>query len=158
MKHPITLTVNGQTHELLVRSNETLLETLREKLKLTGAREGCGVSVCGACTVLMDGDPVSSCIQLSCLANGHEIQTIEGVAPPGGPLHPLQEAFWQKGAMQCSYCTPGFVLASKSILEAEPDISEEKLHHLLAGNLCRCTGYAKIKDALLAAQAEMKSR
>ena len=157
MKHEVTLTVNGTRQTLAVRDNETLLETLRNQMSLFGAREGCGVSVCGACTVLVSGSPVSSCIQLTRLVDGQAIETIEGVAK-GEELHPLQTAFWQRSATQCSYCTPGFIMAAKSILEENPDIPEDELHHQLSGNLCRCTGYTKIKEALRDAQAEMKQR
>ncbi len=156
MKHQIKLTINGQAHDLSVRSNETLLETLRGQLSLFGAREGCGVSVCGACTVLVNGDPVSSCIQLTKLVDGQVIETIEGLAPDGD-LHPLQEEWWHKAASQCSYCTPGFILAAKSILERQPDIDDQELYHQLNGNLCRCTGYTKIKEALSAARERMRA-
>lgn len=157
MKYDVSLKVNGVQHTLAVRDNETLLETLRDRLELHGARKGCGVSVCGACTVLINGDPVSSCMQLTRLVDGQSVETIEGLAR-GEELHPLQQAFWQRPAMQCSYCTPGFILAAKSILKQEPEIAEDRLHFLLSGNLCRCTGYTKIKEALREAQAAMKAR
>lgn len=148
MKHVIHLTVNGVGHDLLVRSEETLLETLRDQLKLYGAREGCGVSVCGACTVLVDGEPVSSCIQLSRVVDGKQIATVEGLAGPDGKLHPLQEIFIEYGAAQCAFCTSGILLTAASILAKDKDIPDAELAELMSGNLCRCTGYAKIRDAL----------
>lgn len=155
MKHVVRLTVNGAEHDLLVRSEETLLETLRDRLHLYGAREGCGVSVCGACTVLVNGEPVSSCIQLTRLVDGGSVETVEGMASPDGTLHPLQEAFLEHGALQCAFCTPGILLTAKAILERDRDIPEEELHDLLSGNLCRCTGYEKIRQALRAVRARL---
>jgi carbon-monoxide dehydrogenase small subunit len=155
VKHVVHLTVNGVGHDLLVRSEETLLETLREQLKLYGAREGCGVSVCGACTALVDGEPVSSCIQLTRLLDGRSITTVEGLAGPDGRLHPLQEIFIEYGAAQCAFCTSGILLTAKAILDQNRDIGEEELHDLMSGNLCRCTGYARIRQALRDVRARL---
>jgi carbon-monoxide dehydrogenase small subunit len=155
VKHMVQLTVNGVQHDLLVRSEETLLETLRDQLHLYGAREGCGVSVCGACTVLVEGEPVSSCIQLTRTVSGKSIETIEGMAAADGTLHPLQATFLEYGALQCAFCTPGILLTAKSILEQDKDIPEDELHDLMSGNLCRCTGYEKIRQALRAVRSRM---
>ena len=154
MKHHIRCTINGVEHELLVESHHTLLQVLRDQLKLYGAREACGVSVCGACTVLVDGQPVSSCVMLAPFADGKKIETIEGLAK-GDELHPLQEEFWKKGAVQCAYCTSGLILAAKAMFDEIPDATEEEMKEYLAGNICRCTGYVKILDAIYAAKERL---
>lgn len=154
MKHHIRCTINGVEHELLVESHHTLIQVLRDQLKLFGAREACGVSVCGACTVLVNGEPVSSCIMLAPFADGKNIETIEGLAN-GDELHPLQEEFWHKGAIQCAYCTPGLILAAKAMFDVIPDASEEEMKEYMAGNICRCTGYVKILEAIYAAKERL---
>lgn len=154
MKHQVTIRVNGYLESLEVRSEQTLLDTLRERLKLFGAREGCGVGVCGSCTVLVEGRPVSSCVMLAALADGKEVLTIEGLAP-ATELHPLQEEIWSRGASQCGYCTPGIILAAKSLLDDKPDAGRAEIIEYMAGNICRCTGYVKIIEAILAARDRM---
>ena len=149
MSSEITLRfrVNGQSHEVLAHPAERLLDVLRDRLGLTGAKEGCGTGQCGACTVLMDGRPVASCMMFAADAVGREITTIEGLAPPG-KLHPLQAAFLEHGAVQCGFCTPGMILAAKALLDDNPTPTDEDIRRALAGNLCRCTGYRKIFDAV----------
>jgi len=149
MSSEITLRfrVNGQSHEVLAHPAERLLDVLRERLGLTGAKEGCGTGQCGACTVLMDGRPVASCMMFAADAVGREITTIEGLAPPG-ELHPIQSAFLEHGAVQCGFCTPGMVLAAKALLDHNPSPTDDDIRRALAGNLCRCTGYRKIFDAI----------
>jgi len=151
MKRLITLTVNGKNYELVVKPNRTLLQVLREELKLTGTKEGCSEGDCGACTVIMDGKPVTSCLVLAVEANGSHITTIEGVAE-NGKLHPIQQAFVEYGAIQCGFCTPGMTLAAKALLEKNPNPSEEEIRKAISGNLCRCTGYQKIVQAIQKAQ------
>jgi len=146
----LTLTVNGDPVDLAVTPNSTLLEVLRNHLGLTGVKEGCSEGTCGACTVLMDGRPIRSCITLAVEAEGAEILTIEGVAA-SGELHPVQEAFVDHGAVQCGFCTPGMVLASKALLDKDPSPSDDAIRNALAGNFCRCTGYTKILQAVRAA-------
>jgi len=146
----LSLTVNGDSVELAVTPNSTLLEVLRNDLGLTGVKEGCSEGTCGACTVLMDGRPIRSCITLAVEAEGAEILTIEGVAA-SGELHPVQEAFVDHGAVQCGFCTPGMVLASKALLDKDPSPSDDTIRNALAGNFCRCTGYTKILQAVRAA-------
>jgi carbon-monoxide dehydrogenase small subunit len=141
------LGVNGQGRELLVKPYATLLEVLREDLRLTGTKHGCETGECGACTVLVDGVPKLSCVTLPAQVEGAEVTTIEGVAQ-GSTLHPVQQAFRDRGAVQCGYCTPGMVLASKALLEANPAPSRTQIKEALAGNLCRCTGYLSIVEAV----------
>ncbi len=150
MKHHITLVVNGETQELAVEPWWTLLDVLREELGLTGAKKGCDRGDCGACTVLLDGKPVTSCMMLAVQANGHDILTIEGLSRPGS-LHPVQQAFVDHGAIQCGFCSPGMILAAVALLNENPHPTEAEVRNALAGNLCRCTGYAKIVDAVMAA-------
>jgi len=147
MGKSITLTVNDQTHELTVEPNRTLVEVLRQDLGLTGTKVGCGEGDCGACTVIMDGRPVNSCLVLAVQADGSHITTIEGVETEQG-LHPLQEAFVEKGAIQCGFCTPGMILTAKSLLETNPEADEAEIREAISGNLCRCTGYQKIVGAI----------
>lgn len=149
-KHRITLTVNGRTHEVEVEPRERLLDVLRYKLGYTGTKEGCGTGECGACTVLLDGKPVNSCLVLAVSANGKRITTVEGIAQDG-KLHPIQQAFVEHGAVQCGFCTPGFIVNAYALLEENQNPDLETIRYWLAGNLCRCTGYQKIIKAVLAA-------
>ena len=153
---PVTAKVNGDEVQFLAEPGETLLDVLRYKLNLMGAKEGCGTGDCGACTVTMNGRIVCSCLVLGAEAEGAEIGTIEGLAD-GPKLHPLQQAFIDHAALQCGICTPGILVASKKLLERNPDPSEEEIRYWLAGNLCRCTGYDKIVRAVLDAAAEMRA-
>ena len=155
MKQIVKLNVNGSEEEKAVHTHHTLLQVLRDEYKLFGAREGCGIGMCGACTVLLDGKPVSSCLLLAPLAEGKEITTIEGISAPG-KLHPIQQAFIDHNAFQGSYCTPGFILSTKSLLEENPRPSAEQVRHYLAGNLCRCGSYYKIQEAVLDAAARLR--
>jgi carbon-monoxide dehydrogenase small subunit len=150
----ITLTVNGFPRTLLVDPHEMLLQTLRERLQLTGTKRGCDHATCGSCTVLMDGMPVLSCITPVMRCEGKSILTVEGVAQYG-KLHPVQEQLVRHGAIQCGFCTPGIVMTAIAFLEENPDPSEEKIRKALSGNLCRCTGYSKIVEAVQAAAREM---
>jgi carbon-monoxide dehydrogenase small subunit len=151
----ITLRVNGEPFELVVPAHRTLLEVLREDLGLTGTKHGCELGECGACTVLVDGEPVLSCLVLAVACVGACIETIEGMASERG-LHPLQQAFAQEGAAQCGYCTPGFLLTAKALLARDPAPDRETIRQELAGNLCRCTGYLKIYEAVESAAARMR--
>jgi carbon-monoxide dehydrogenase small subunit/isoquinoline 1-oxidoreductase alpha subunit/xanthine dehydrogenase YagT iron-sulfur-binding subunit len=151
-KMTLTLQVNGRTHRVKARTHHTLLEVLRRELKLFGTREGCGVGMCGACTVLMDGKPVSGCLLLAPLAEGKDILTIEGLAGPDGELHVIQQAYIDHTAFQCSYCTPGFILSTKALLDENPHATQEQARAYLSGNLCRCGSYVKIMDAVLDAR------
>jgi carbon-monoxide dehydrogenase small subunit len=144
------LTVNGQRHELAIEPNRTLLELLREELGLTGTKQGCGEGDCGACAVRLDGEVVNSCLVLALEAAGREVVTIEGVAR-GGQLHPIQQAFIDVGAVQCGYCTPGMILVAQALLEDNPEPDEHEVRRAISGNLCRCTGYQKIVEAILEA-------
>lgn len=155
MKQIVKLKVNGVEDEKAVQTHHTLLEVLRSEYKLFGAREGCGIGMCGACTVLLDGQPMSSCILLAALAEGKEITTIEGLSDPG-KLHPIQQAFIDHNAFQCSYCTPGFILSAKSLLAENPAPTVEQVRTYLAGNLCRCGSYYKIQEAVLDAAARLR--
>jgi carbon-monoxide dehydrogenase small subunit len=152
-KRIIQLTVNGEEYEAVVTPNQTLLEVLREGLALTGTKEGCGEGACGTCTVLLDGKPVRSCLILAVEVQGREITTIEGLAPMG-ELHPVQRAFVEHGAIQCGFCTPGMILTAKALLDENPNPTEQEARQAISGNVCRCTGYAKIVEAMLKA-AEM---
>ena len=154
MKH-ISLTVNGDQHELLVDASWTLLETLRDHLRLTGTKEGCSNGNCGACTVMIDGRTANSCLVLVAEMDGNEITTIEGIATQGR-LNPVQEAFIKDGALQCGFCTPGFIVSTTALLQRDPDPSEEEIRTKLAGNLCRCTGYDKIIMAVEDAAAMLR--
>ena len=147
--------VNGESVRLSVRGNETLLELLRERLGLTGTKSGCEHGDCGACTVLMDGRPVNSCLVLAAEADGREITTIEGIAGDH-ELHPLQQAFVEHNAIQCGFCTPGMILTAVALLNENPAPSEAEIRHYLQGNLCRCTGYGKIVEAIQAAAQVLK--
>ena len=148
MKHSINLRINGEPYEVSVKPNTTLLDLLRDEIGLTGTKKGCDTGQCGACTVLLDGKSINSCLVLAVDANGKEVLTIEGLASDG-KLHPLQEAFIQEGAVQCGYCTSGMILSAKALLDENPTPKEEEVKKAIAGNLCRCTGYIRIVKAIL---------
>jgi aerobic-type carbon monoxide dehydrogenase small subunit (CoxS/CutS family) len=147
MKALLSLSVNGETRDVVVAPNKTLLEVLREDLALTGTKHGCELGECGTCTVLLDGEPVLSCLALPVECQGRRITTVEGMAE-GGRLHPLQQAFAELGAAQCGYCTPGILLTAQALLADNPGPTRDEIRHALAGNLCRCTGYTKILEAV----------
>jgi carbon-monoxide dehydrogenase small subunit len=148
LKRKIELLVNGEPYDIEVDVHRTLLEVLRENVGLTGTKKGCDEGNCGACTVLMNGKPVTSCLVLAIEAHGKEIVTIEGLAVDG-KLHPVQEAFVQHGAIQCGFCTPGMVLTAKALIDNNPKPSEEEVRKAIEGNICRCTGYVKIVEAIM---------
>jgi carbon-monoxide dehydrogenase small subunit len=156
MKHHITATVNGDETEFLCDTEATLLEVLRDDLELTGTKEGCATGDCGACSVMLDGRLVCSCLVLGVEANGKTVDTIEGMALRSGELHPLQQKFLEHAALQCGICTPGVLVAAKALLAKNPNPSETEVRYWLAGNLCRCTGYDKIIRAVMDAAAEMR--
>lgn len=151
----VSTTINGDDVEFLCQPDETLLDVLRNRLGLLGAKEGCGTGDCGACSTIMDGRVVCSCLVLGAEAEGRSIKTIEGMAN-GGELHPLQRKFIEHAALQCGVCTPGFLMAAKALLDVNPEPTEEEIRYWLAGNLCRCTGYDKIVRAVQDAALEMK--
>ena len=151
-KLSLTLRVNGRSHRVKARTHHTLLQVLRDSLQLCGAREGCGVGMCGACTVLLDGQPASSCLILAPLAEGKEITTIEGLEGPNGELTVVQQAYVDHTAFQCSYCTPGFILTTEALLKESPHVTEGEARDYLAGNLCRCGSYVKIMEAVMDAR------
>jgi carbon-monoxide dehydrogenase small subunit len=150
----VTTTINGETVEFLCQPRQSLLEVLRETLGLTGAKEGCNNGNCGACTVLLNGRPVDSCLVLAVEVEGAKLETVEGIAK-AGHLHPVQQCFLEGAALQCGICTPGFLVAAKALLERNPRPSEEDIRFQLAGNLCRCTGYDKIVRAVQAAAEQL---
>ena len=154
-KHHVTAEVNGDVVEFLCETHQTLLEVLRDQLNLTGTKEGCGTGDCGACSVTIDGRLTCSCLVLGVEVEGKAVQTIEGMAA-GAKLHTLQRKFLEHAALQCGFCTPGILVAARSLLERNPDPTEEEVRFWLAGNLCRCTGYHKIVDAVLDAAREMR--
>jgi len=154
-KVTVNTTINGEEMDILVDPYVSLLETLREVVGITGTKEGCNDGNCGACTVNLDGRIVDSCLVLGVEVEGKNIETVEGMATPDG-LHPLQQAFLEEAALQCGICTPGFLVSAKALLDNEPDPSEERIRHWLAGNLCRCTGYDKIVKAVTKASKESK--
>jgi aerobic-type carbon monoxide dehydrogenase small subunit (CoxS/CutS family) len=147
MKTIIQLTVNGEPVEAAVEPNQTLLQFLRDDMGLTGTKHGCGLGDCGACTVIVDGMPVNSCLVLAVQAAGRDILTIEGLAE-NGKLHPIQQAFVDKGAIQCGFCSPGMILSAKALLDSNPKPTEHEIRTAISGNLCRCTGYQKIVEAV----------
>ena len=151
----ISTTVNGDAREFLADASMTLLDALRDELNLTGSKEGCGSGDCGACSVIVDGRLVCSCLMLAAEAQGARISTIEGLAT-GGKLHPLQQKFLEHAALQCGFCTPGLLMAAKALLDVNPDPTESEARYWLAGNLCRCTGYDKVIRAVMDAAAELR--
>ena len=154
MQFPLTITVNEEAHELYVEASTSLLVVLRDHLGLTGSKEGCDDSECGACMMLVEGRPVNSCSYLALQANGRRVTTVEGLAA-GAELHPLQHQFAELGGVQCGYCTSGMLMSSLALLEQHPKPSEEQIKWALSGNLCRCTGYKKIVEAVQAAAGDM---
>jgi carbon-monoxide dehydrogenase small subunit len=157
MKKHIVIKINGQEYELLVADNETLAQILRgPQVNLTGTKQGCETGDCGACTVIMDGKPVNSCLVLAVQANGREVTTIEGLVA-NGELHPIQRAFMEEGAVQCGFCTPGMILKAKALLDKNPRPTRQEIRRTLAGNLCRCTGYFKIVNAVERASEMMST-
>ena len=156
-KAHVRFELNGEEVELLTEQWQSLLETLRDGLGMTGTKEGCADGNCGACSVILDGRLVDSCLVLTAEVDGKRVETIEGMAPAGG-LHPLQQSFLEEAALQCGICTPGFLVASRALLEREPHPTEARVRHWLAGNLCRCTGYDKIVRAVLKAAETMEAR
>ena len=163
MSEPIafTLRVNGKEYAIRTPARRNLADALREDCGLTGTHLGCEHGVCGACTVLVDGKPVRSCLMFAVQAQGKEVRTVEGLAEitdAGDRLHPLQQTFWEHHGLQCGFCTPGFLMLAAGVLEAEPDITDEALKHALSSNLCRCTGYQNILKAVRSAAVEMKKQ
>ena len=154
-KHHVTTTINGEPVEYLCETQQTMLDTLRDVLGLTGSKEGCASGDCGACSIIVDGRLVCSCLMLGVEAEGKTITTIEGIAQ-GEHLHPVQQKFLEHAALQCGFCTPGFIVAAKALLDANPNPTETEARYWLAGNLCRCTGYDKIIRAVMDAAAEMR--
>lgn len=155
MKHDISFTINGEKVCLSVAPNKTLLKMIREDLNLTGAKEGCGAGECGSCTVIVDGKAVNSCMMLAVEADGKDIVTVEGLAK-NGVLDPLQDAFIKNAALQCGYCTPGMLMSAKALLMRNPNPSEDEIKEAIGGNLCRCTGYKVILDAIKEAAGQIK--
>ncbi len=156
MQQEISLQINGRSYRKTVWGHHTLLSVLRDQFNLFSVREGCGVGMCGACTVLVDGNPISSCLTLAVMAEGKEIQTTEGLANQG-ELHPIQQAYIDAHGFQCSYCTPGLILATKALLETRPEASVEEIKDYLSGNLCRCGSYVKILDSVQLAQRRLRA-
>ncbi len=156
MEHKIKLKVNGISYDVRVQSKRSLLSVLRDELGYTGVKEGCGAGECGACTIIMDGKAINSCMVLAVEADGSEILTIEGLSD-GDNLHPIQKHFIEKGAIQCGFCTPGMILTTYEFLKKNPDPTEDEIKVAISGNLCRCTGYVQIIEAITAAAKDMKS-
>ena len=154
----LTLRVNGRSERVRARAHHTLVQTLRDQLALTGVREGCGVGMCGACTILVDGKAMSGCLLLAPMAIGRELTTIEGLESPMAELDVVQQAFIDNTGFQCSYCTPGFILATKALLAEKPDVTEDEAREYLAGNLCRCGSYVKIMQSVLDARDRLAAR
>ena len=154
--HAITVTVNGKPHQRQVEARLLLSDFIRHELGLSGTHVGCEHGVCGACTLLFDGQPIRSCLTLAVQANGHEITTVEGLAASQTDLHPLQQAFWEAHGLQCGFCTPGFLMTLIPFLEENPDPTEAEVREAISGNLCRCTGYQNIVDAALLAARKLR--
>lgn len=155
MDRLVNLKINGEAYELNVKPNTLLLDLIRDEIGLTGTKRGCDTGECGACTVLIEGKSVNSCLVLAVEADGKNILTIEGLIK-NGKLHPIQEAFIEEGAVQCGFCTPGMILSAKALLDTNPNPKEEEIKKAIAGNLCRCTGYTKIIKAIISAAKKMK--
>ncbi|MBW1996541.1 MAG: (2Fe-2S)-binding protein [Deltaproteobacteria bacterium] len=146
---PITITVNNEEYDLYIPQNRTLLEALRDDLEMTGTKEGCGLGVCGSCTVLSNGSPIRSCLTLALEAEGEEITTVEGLGGGENEIDPLQQAFIDHGAVQCGFCTPGMIMTAKAFLEKNGSPDEKSIREAISGNICRCTGYAKMVEAIM---------
>ncbi len=157
-KHTIHLTINGEEYELQVAPNELLVNVIRETIGFTGTKYACGTGQCGACTVVVDGEPILGCLTLAVTVAGSKITTIEGVANPDGTLDPLQEAFLDTNAIQCGFCTPGMVLVGRDLLKKMPNPNEDQIRHHIKGNICRCTGYNGIVRAIKKTSGEMKAQ
>ncbi|BAF59760.1 MAG: (2Fe-2S)-binding protein [Pelotomaculum sp.] len=157
MKQLIQLEINGRVYDVAVEPRDLLVDVLRKKVGLTGTKKGCGAGDCGACTVLVDGKPVLSCITLAIACKGKKITTIEGLARPDGTLHPIQQAFVDHGAIQCGFCTPGMIMSAKGLLDRNPKPSQFEIKRAIAGNICRCTGYKKIVEAIEAASGAIST-
>lgn len=157
MKQLVVLEINGWTYEIPVEPRDLLVDVIRKKVGLNGTKKGCGQGDCGACTVLINGEPVLSCITLAIACQGKKITTIEGLAAADGKLHPIQQSFVDHGAVQCGFCTPGMILTSKALLDKNPKPSEDEIKRGLAGNICRCTGYKKIVEAVSAVSKTMSA-
>lgn len=151
MKKLIELDINGRIHEIAVDARDLLVDVIRKKVGLTGTKKGCGEGDCGACTVLIDGKPELACLKLAIACQGKKITTIEGMIQEGGTLHPIQQAFVNHGAVQCGFCTPGMIMSTKGLLDRNPHPARDEIKHELSGNMCRCTGYKKIIEAVEAA-------
>lgn len=158
MKQAIQLTVNGTVYDVEVEPRKTLLAVLREQLQLTGTKEGCSTGDCGACTVLVDGEPITSCLMLAIQADGREITTIEGIAEQDGTLHPVQEEMVQLGGLQCGFCTAGIIMSGVALVNRNDNPSDDEIRHALAGNLCRCTGYTKVIEAMKKAAGTVRTQ
>lgn len=154
-KHKIRVTINGKQHEAEVESRLLLVHLIRDVLRLTGTHIGCDTTHCGACTVLLDGEPVKSCTVLAVQADGRELKTVEGLEQDG-KLHPLQEGFWEKHGLQCGYCTPGMMMTAYALLQHNPDPSEDDIRRAISGNLCRCTGYVNIVKSIQYAAEKLR--
>lgn len=152
----LTLTVNGRVEQVRARPHHTLVEVLRSELRLMSVREACGIGMCGACTILLDGRAVSGCLILAQLAEGHEILTVEGLRDSEGTMDPIQQAFIEHTAFQCSYCTPGFVMAARALLDERPDVDDDEILEALSGNLCRCGSYSMIRSAVADARDRLR--
>lgn len=157
MDHSITLKINGEVYKLHIKPNALLLDVIRDEIGLTGTKRGCDTGECGACTILIEGKPVNSCLLLAVEADGKDVLTVEGLAK-NGQLHPLQVAFVEDGAVQCGFCTPGLLLSAKALLDTNPNPTEEEIKTAIAGNLCRCTGYTKIVKAINSAAKKMQRK
>jgi carbon-monoxide dehydrogenase small subunit len=158
MKHAVSLAINGEVHDLAVEPHWTLLEVLRNVVGLTGTKKGCDVGDCGACTVLMNGQPVNSCLVLAVETDGCAVVTIEGIQPGPHELHPLQTNFMKHGGTQCGFCTPGLIMMAKALLDENPAPTEDDIRFAIAGNICRCTGYTKVIGAIQETAREMQAR
>jgi carbon-monoxide dehydrogenase small subunit len=155
VKRVVDVTINGERHELALEPYRSLLDVLRNEVGLTGTKKGCDVGDCGACTVLLDGKPVNSCLVLGVEAGGCDVVTIEGIQPGPDRLHPLQESFMKHGGAQCGFCTPGLIVMAKALLDENPNPTEDEIRFGIAGNICRCTGYTKVVEAIQAAAREL---
>ncbi|WP_417204909.1 (2Fe-2S)-binding protein [Antarctobacter sp.] len=157
MKQIVEMTINGDPYDVVTEGHRSLLDTLREEVGLTGTKKGCDVGDCGACTVLVDGKPTNACLMLAVEAQGKSIETVEGLQTSVEVLHPLQDAFMRHGASQCGFCTPGILMMARKLLEENPDPTDAEIRFGLSGNICRCTGYTKIFDAVRSAAADIRA-